>query len=675
MILLFLDTETTGLKPIQDQIIEIGGLLVDFNPTTLEFKELSSFETTIALRTQLDEKITRLTGITTEELSTAPNLIIAQEQWLSWLEPYEANIEAIIGHSVDFDLGFLKQENWFLPETKIIDTLDLSRIVFADLEAINLEFLVNSLQISFETKASHHRSLFDTTATFYLFKIIINRLNSLKLPENYLKLIIKHFLNLELRFYGQDKIQITDSKAFVEDANLPTLLTLTGKRFTPSTDIRLQKLYNDGILDRINQLLKISHTKKITILLLQIGTIFYLKNLWPQKTYKIHLQRGLQDFWLLDFLLDYLEKDQTQLSQNFVIPRMESLIWNISAICQNHLELGKLVEFIEVSNFYETPKKSNLNLTHDFLLAAVSPFSNYGKYEYNPATSTLQENNLVEKLVALMSDIDTLKQGLQLQNQKNELFGDNSGDFYQNLRQKMLDLIDGFSWDKKQKLEVNTFNNLITLSVEKPEFKLNQHFLDLKTKYPNLILQSYLPPELLSRMKIILNLDLEIESVSSQTEFGFEDRIHLASFLEEKLFLASESGKPVVVLGGINSTLKELKNQILNSDKAEKYLIMGENGSATKIISKIIHGFSGVVVFKINSLEQILKTLDSSCFAEIVLINQPYFFVDEYWKKVYKLLGFDSYGGDKELKYLYLKSLQYYYLNVYGIFLNFVRGY
>lgn len=176
-------------------------------------------------------------------------------------------------------------------------------------------------------------------------------------------------------------------------------------------------------------------------------------------------------------------------------------------------------------------------------------------------------------------------------------------------------------------------------------------------------------------MKIILNLDLDITTESEDTEFEFVDRIDINNFLEEKLFLAQESGKPVVVLAGINSTLKELKNQALNGDKAEKYLILGENGSTTKIISKIISGFSGVVICKINNLEQFLKTLDSTKFAEVVLVNQPYFFVDEYWKNVYKLLGFDNYGGDKELKYLYLKSLQYYYKNVYGVFLNFVRGY
>jgi len=685
VLLLFLDTETTGLKPISDQIIEIGGLIVDFDPISLHFKEISSFESTIQLRKQLDEKITRLTGITTEELSTASGLFQVQEKWLSWLEPYEAQIQGIIGHSVDFDLGFLRQENWFLPKTKIIDTLDLARIIFPDLEAINLEFLVNSLNINFESSSSHHRSLFDTTATFHLFKIVINRLQALKLPKKYLDLIVSNFLDLKIDFYASSEPTISFSRDYLEQQTI-IYLGLNGKMLTPPTETRLEKLTNITVLENIASLLEFKHTKKITILLLQIGTIFYLKNLWPTKSYKIHLQRGLQDYWLLDFILEYLEKEIVISGNPAVIPRMESLIWNIHLISQKHLELGKIVEFMETLSFYnpgknnEEPGSSSLSgldfVTHDFLLAAVGPFSNYGKYEYNPATCSLQENILIEKLTNIIVEINILKDNLLTDSgQVNELFESEKTRFYDQLKAKILDLIADFDWQKYQNLQVNTFNNLITLSVEKSDFLLNGHFLDLKKLYPDLAFQSYLPPELLSRMKAILNLDLPIESLSDDTDFEFFDKIDLASFLEEKLFLATEANKPVVVLGGINSTLKELKNQALNGDKADKYVILGENGSTTKIISKIINGFSGVVICKINNLEQFLKTLDSSKFAEVVLVNQPYFFVDQYWKNVYKLLGFDKYSGEKELKYLYLKSLQYYYYNVYGVFLNFVRGY
>ena len=682
MILLFLDTETTGLKPATDQIIELGGLLVDLDPVTLEFKELTSFESTIALRKELDQKITRLTGITVEELSTASNLIAVQEKWLSWLEPYEDKIEAIIGHSIDFDLGFLRQENWFLPEVKIVDTLDLCRIIFADLEAINLEFLVNSLGISFTTTSSHHRSLFDTKATFYLFKIIVNRLNQLKLPQNYLDLILKNFLDLKIQFYGTSELLNLTESPFEKETTDVKLLTLNGLPLKPATNKRLENLDFNSTLKTINKLLAEPHTKKTTILLLQIGVIFYLKNLWPTKNYKIHLQRGLEDFWLLDFILDFLEKDTISTAQKIILPRMESLIWHISSISQNHLELAKIVEFSEILDFYETQNNSKNDTfkfitrsTHDFLLAAVSPFSNYAKYEYKPQTASLEENNVVQRLVNLMQQLTDFKVYLESQtNLNNQKTATIQNTFIEQLKQHILNLIDGFSWDKSYKLDVNLFNNLLTLSVDKIGFSINKHFLELKLEHPNVLFQSYLPQEFLARTKQILNLDFEIESVCDEVEFNFLDRVDINNFLEEKLFLASESAKPVVILAGINSTLKELKNQSLNSSSPEKYLVLGENGSTTKIISKIIHGFSGVVIFKINNLEQLLKTVPADKFAEVVLLNQPYFFVDNYLKNIYKRLGFDSYTGDRELKFLYLKSLQYYYYKVYGIFLNFVRG-
>lgn len=675
VILLFLDTETTGLKPVNDQIIELGGLIVDFDTVSLKFKELSSFESTISLQKQLDEKITRLTGITIEELSTAPDLIQVQEKWLSWLDPYETKIDAIIGHSIDFDLGFLHQENWFLPKTKIIDTLDLCRIIFADLEAINLEFLVNSLNISFETTATHHRSLFDTKATFYLFKIIIDRLVALKLPQNYLDLICKNYLNLNISFYGSSNLNGLEIPTLKTNTSDTIKLALTGESLKIDTATRLKRLPAKSLLEKIDQLLNIPHNKKITTLLLQIGTSFYLKNLWPNKNYKIHLQRGLQDYWLLDFLLTFLEQDGNFVSEHFVMPRIESLIWDIKSIRQNHLELAKLVEFTEVLSQYKNSVTSLNQGTHDFLLASISPFINYGSYNYNPLTSTFEENNLVARLENMMLDLDLYQQELQNSTAKISITKDSTNTFVSFLQKFILKLIEGFNWDKNHKIQITTFNNLLTLSVEKPGFQLNQHFLNLKSQFPNLTFESYLPPELLSRMKIILNLDLPVESVTDEVEFDFVDKVELSSFIEEKLFLASESNKPVIILAGINSTLKELKNCALNSDKAGKYLILGENGSMTKITSKIIHGFSGVVILKTNNLEQLLKTLDSSKFAEIILVNQPYFFVDDYWKNVYKLLGFDYYSGDKELKYLYLKSLQYYYYKVYGIFLTFVRGY
>jgi DNA polymerase III epsilon subunit-like protein len=73
MKLLFLDTETSGVDCNKDQIIEIGGVI--FELENYELKMVDYFQTTVALRKVLDERITRITGITEGELATAPALV------------------------------------------------------------------------------------------------------------------------------------------------------------------------------------------------------------------------------------------------------------------------------------------------------------------------------------------------------------------------------------------------------------------------------------------------------------------------------------------------------------------------------------------------------------------------------------------------------------------------
>jgi DNA polymerase III alpha subunit (gram-positive type) len=116
MLLLFLDTETSGLEPYKSQIIELGGIIYELDEKTLKLKEIDSFSNLLKLRREFDDKITRITKITKEDLMSATSQTKVQTDWESWLSKYE--ITAIIGHSIDFDLRFLKFEGWFLRRKK-----------------------------------------------------------------------------------------------------------------------------------------------------------------------------------------------------------------------------------------------------------------------------------------------------------------------------------------------------------------------------------------------------------------------------------------------------------------------------------------------------------------------------------------------------------------------------
>ena len=118
MKVIIFDTETTSLSPSTGQVIEIAGVYCELNLNNLKLQEVDEFQTTVSLRSDsLDEKVTRITGITEAELDNAPTLFKAQEAWLAWVESHTNDKDQVymVGHSVDFDLGFLKNEGWFLP--------------------------------------------------------------------------------------------------------------------------------------------------------------------------------------------------------------------------------------------------------------------------------------------------------------------------------------------------------------------------------------------------------------------------------------------------------------------------------------------------------------------------------------------------------------------------------
>lgn len=72
-----LDLETTGLDHKKDQIIEIGAIKIRLGGRFRAYEEVSRFHTMVALEEDRDlpEFITKLTGITEEELEDAP------EEW------------------------------------------------------------------------------------------------------------------------------------------------------------------------------------------------------------------------------------------------------------------------------------------------------------------------------------------------------------------------------------------------------------------------------------------------------------------------------------------------------------------------------------------------------------------------------------------------------------------
>ena len=208
------------LEKIQNKTWEFG------------FQKLAKFETLVRLRHQMDSKTARITGIDQAILQNAPNLEKSQENWQIWLEQElkkwencqknKTEIEnfgenliqktnsdlennqsqrdeesnqnkinsrklVIVGHSLDFDLTFLRHEKWFLPEFVKIDTLEITKIFLPEMEAVNLEFLVKKLDL----------------ITKYELELFTEKFENLqKILEN------TKLLNLEQRLKTESKTEI-----------------------------------------------------------------------------------------------------------------------------------------------------------------------------------------------------------------------------------------------------------------------------------------------------------------------------------------------------------------------------------------------------------------------------------------------------------------------------------
>jgi DNA polymerase III epsilon subunit-like protein len=180
---LIIDTETNGVNPITDKVIEIGGLIAEYDQEQKKLIYIDSYQSLIYLETGLDIRITELTGITVDELNEGPKRPLVQTEWISFLEKYK--ITHILGHSLDFDTRFLKSNGFELPEAIEIDTLDITKILSPDAKAVNLDFLNKTYELDQYfpkpqelLNLQHHRALYDAFMCASLFNYLITKLEN-----------------------------------------------------------------------------------------------------------------------------------------------------------------------------------------------------------------------------------------------------------------------------------------------------------------------------------------------------------------------------------------------------------------------------------------------------------------------------------------------------------------
>lgn len=149
---IFLDIETTGLSPENDEIIEIAVLIANEAEVKLTWSALIKTEVTVPA------KITELTGITSEMLFNSNVDIGCALKHLAEI----IKDRTVVCYNKKFDVNFLRiayRENGLVcPIGKVIDVLSLARKRVTNIQNYKLGSLAEYFEVTYEKQ---HRALVD----------------------------------------------------------------------------------------------------------------------------------------------------------------------------------------------------------------------------------------------------------------------------------------------------------------------------------------------------------------------------------------------------------------------------------------------------------------------------------------------------------------------------------
>lgn len=231
-VIVALDLETTGLNQDTDEIIEIGAARFQ------DGEVLETFSTLIDPGRSIPEKITALTGIQTDDLIGQPRI----RQVLDALRAFIGDAP-VVGHRVDFDLGFLRPHR-VATHNLGIDTYELVSVLLPTTPRYNLTSLTNTIGVDLENA---HRALDDAIATGHLYWEMWQRI--MALPLETLVEIVEASRGLpwaaapvfEAALQERSKTAFTDQAASRQAGEAPVFAPLRRrmKPLTPQPERRL----------------------------------------------------------------------------------------------------------------------------------------------------------------------------------------------------------------------------------------------------------------------------------------------------------------------------------------------------------------------------------------------------------------------------------------------------
>ena len=152
------DTETTGLEPTRDELVQIAAVRV----VNGRLVAGEAMDTLVDPGRRIPAQASRVHGITDDQVVGAPPIPDAVARLHGF-----AQDAVLVAHNAPFDLGFLKRQEAAIGarfDHPVLDTVLLSAVLFGTNEAHNLDALCQRLSIEIAAER-RHTALGDAEAT------------------------------------------------------------------------------------------------------------------------------------------------------------------------------------------------------------------------------------------------------------------------------------------------------------------------------------------------------------------------------------------------------------------------------------------------------------------------------------------------------------------------------
>lgn len=166
------DLETTGLAAESEAILEIGAVKFRLPTQPDEEPMIARWSTLVNPGRRIPYNISRLTGITQEELDVAPALDKVLDEFREFVGNYP-----VVGHYVIFELSFLQRQDTLIGQANL-DTFELSSLLLPTAQRYSLGQLATFLNIPFD---EWHRALPDAEMSAHLLLALWQRAQALPL--------------------------------------------------------------------------------------------------------------------------------------------------------------------------------------------------------------------------------------------------------------------------------------------------------------------------------------------------------------------------------------------------------------------------------------------------------------------------------------------------------------